>query len=128
MDLPSAAPPSGNDRSIVANHHGKLQGRMNQRPYESQHMKRDMDLVRKILMVCADHPHGFAPRELKIEGYSEEQIGDHVYLMTQAGLVKGADVTTRGSDSPEAVVSSITWEGHEFLEASRDEGLWSKAK
>ena len=37
-------------------------------------MKRDMDLVRKILMVCADHEHGYAPRGLVIEGYSEEGI------------------------------------------------------
>ena len=40
-------------------------------------MKRDMDLVRKILMVCADHEHGHAPRNLMIEGYSDEQIGHH---------------------------------------------------
>jgi len=91
-------------------------------------MKRDMDLVRKILMACADHEHGFAPPTLQIEGYSEEQVGHHVYLMMQAGLVKGADVTAMGSSSPEAVLSSITWAGHEFLEASRDEGLWTKAK
>ena len=91
-------------------------------------MKRDMDLVRKILIVCADHPHGHAPQELKIEGYSEEQIGYHVYLMMQAGLVKGVDVSAMDSPSPEAQVCSVTWAGHEFLEASRDEGLWSKAK
>ena len=91
-------------------------------------MKRDMDLVRKILMTCADHEHGCAPQDLTIEGYSEEEIGHHVYLMMQAGLVKGADVTTMSSDSPEAIVTSVTWAGHEFLEASRDEGLWSKAK
>ncbi len=91
-------------------------------------MKRDVDLVRKILMACTDHEHGHAPRDLAIEGYSEEQIGYHVYLMMQAGLVDGADVTTMGSSSPEAVLNSITWAGHEFLEASRDERLWSKAK
>lgn len=48
--------------------------------------------------------------------------------MMQAGLVKGADVTTMESLSPEAELTSVTWAGHEFLEASRDERLWSKAK
>jgi len=91
-------------------------------------MKRDMDLVRKILMACVDHEHGRAPQDLAIEGYSEEQIGYHVYLMMEAGLVEAADVTTMGSESPEAVVTSVTWDGHEFLEASRDEGLWENAK
>ncbi len=91
-------------------------------------MKRDMDLVREILMVCADHEHGYAPRGLAIKGYSEEQIGHHVYLMMQAGLVEGANVTASEDPSPLAELLSMTWAGHEFLEASRDEGLWSKAK
>jgi hypothetical protein len=91
-------------------------------------MKRDMDLVRKILLACADHEHGYAPGNLAIKGYSEEQIGHHVYLMMQAGLVKGGDVTGAEDPSPQAVLGSVTWAGHEFLEASRDEGRWSKAK
>ena len=91
-------------------------------------MKRDVDLVRKILLACADHEHGYAPRGLAIEGYSEEQIGYHVYLMMQAGLVEGDDVTHSGCRSPQAVLTSVTWAGHDFLEASRDEGRWTKAK
>ena len=91
-------------------------------------MKRDMDLVRKILMACADHEHGYAPQDLAIEGYSEEQIGHHVYLMMQAGLIKGVDVSGGGDASPLAEVASLTWAGHEFLEASSDEGRWSRAK
>jgi hypothetical protein len=39
-----------------------------------------MDLVRKILTVYADHAYRRALRDLAIEGYSEEQIGHHVYL------------------------------------------------
>jgi hypothetical protein len=78
--------------------------------------------------VCADHEHGYAPDNLAIEGYSEEQIGHHVYLMMQAGLVEGADTTTSEDASPQAQILSVTWAGHEFLEASRDERLWSKAK
>jgi hypothetical protein len=91
-------------------------------------MKRDMDLVRKILMVCADHDHGCAPHDLAIEDYSGEQIGYHVYLMMQARLVKGVDISGGGDESPQAELASVTWDGHEFLEASRDEGIWSKAK
>jgi hypothetical protein len=91
-------------------------------------MKRDMDLVRKILMACADDEHGNAPQNLTIEGYSEEQIGHHAYLMMQAGLVEAADVSTLEDPSPVAVITSVTWDGHEFLEASRDEGRWCKAK
>jgi Hypothetical protein (DUF2513) len=91
-------------------------------------MKRDMDLVRKILMVCSDHEHGHAPPNLQIDGYTDEEIGYHAHIMEQAGLVRAFDVTDSGSLSPEAQIVSLTWEGHDFLEASRDEGLWAKAK
>lgn len=63
-----------------------------------------------------------------IDGYSKEQIGYHVYLMMQAGLVKGADLSALEDASPFAELTSMTWAGHEFLEASRDEGLWCRAK
>jgi hypothetical protein len=48
-------------------------------------MKRDMDLVRKILLQIEEHPHGFAPNYLAIEDYTQEQIGFHVLLMGEAG-------------------------------------------
>ena len=94
---------------------------------EGEGMKRDMDLVRKILMVCVEHGHGFAPPGLSIERYSPEEVGYHVHLMMQAGLVEGVGQTGAGDPPPTAIVGSVTWTGDGF-EASRDEGLWSKAK
>jgi hypothetical protein len=91
-------------------------------------MKRDMDLVRKILMACNDYEHGRAPARLEIDGYSEEEIGYHAHFMAEAGLVRATDITHSGSASPQAHIVSLMWEGHDFLEASRNEGLWAKAK
>jgi hypothetical protein len=91
-------------------------------------MKRDMDLVRKILLAIEENPQGFFNKRLLIEGYSAEQIGYHVYLMMQAGLVEGADATTMGCQSPVAIPTGLTWQGHDFLDACRDEGVWAKAK
>jgi len=91
-------------------------------------VKRDIDLVRKILFKIEQHEHGMAPRPLSIEGYTDEQVGYHVHLMGQAGLLEVADVTNRGSRSPEAVPVSMTWAGHEFLDAARSDTVWSKAK
>ena len=90
-------------------------------------MKRDMDLVRKILMLLDEHPQRFAP-SIEIEGYSQEQIGYHAYIMIQAGLVTGSDVTAHGDPGPQAIISSLTWQGHEFLDAARDPSLWRQAK
>ena len=89
-------------------------------------MKRDMELVRKILLTIENSPHGHAGR-LKIDGYTDEQVGYHVYIMGEAALLRTADVTSMGSKSPQAIPISLTWEGHEFLDAARDEGRWNKA-
>ncbi len=91
-------------------------------------MTRDLDLVRKILLVCEEHPDGFAPQELNIEGYTDDKIGYHVYLAGEAGLLKVADRTHCGCQSPYAMPLSMTWLGHEFLDASRNETVWEKAK
>ena len=39
-----------------------------------------------------------------------------------------ADTTADGDESPQAIATSLTWDGYEFLEASRDDGTWAKAK
>jgi hypothetical protein len=90
-------------------------------------MKRDNDLIRKLVLALEDAPNGFAPATLDIEGYTPEQIGYHAYLLIDAGLAKGSDVTSMGRSSPEALLTSLTWAGHEFAEAARDQTRWNNA-
>lgn len=88
-------------------------------------MKRDMELVRKILIEVEKHG-----AELVIDGYDDPQIGFHVRLMGEAGLLEVFDNTSY--DFPGGVRTAqargITWDGYEFLELSRDNGIWAKAK
>lgn len=91
-------------------------------------MKRDMDLVRAILLAVEAHERGFAPSDLRIEGYTHEQIAYHAFIMDEAGLVAASDDINRGSRSPEATVRRLTWKGHEFLDAARPPDRWEKAK
>ena len=91
-------------------------------------MKRDMDLVRKILLRMEDESNGHFDGRIYLEGYTADQIGFHVYLMIEAGLIEGVDATTYDSQGPEAIPSRITWFGYDFLDACRDEGRWKKAK
>ena len=91
-------------------------------------MKRDMDLVRKILLAAEASPHGLVRESISIDGYSPEQVGYHIYLMMQADLVDGSDVTTRGSQSPQAVLTQLTWAGHEFIDAARSPAVWEQSK
>ena len=91
-------------------------------------MKRDMNLVREILVWAEKQEHGIISKNPEIEGYSEEEIGYHVYLMNQAGLVRAHDMTARGEKSPNALLLELTWNGHEFLSAAKDDTIWMKAK
>ena len=90
-------------------------------------MKRDLELIRKMVLAIEDAPSGWAPQDLKIEGYTDEQIGYHAYLLVDAGLAKGEDASTLGSPSPVGFISRLNWAGHEFADAARDETRWRRA-
>ena len=56
-------------------------------------MKRDMDSIREILLAVEAHPCGFAP-SIEIHGYTQEQVGYHVFLLGEAGLAVVSNETT----------------------------------
>ncbi|MBT3145053.1 DUF2513 domain-containing protein [Neptunomonas phycophila] len=91
-------------------------------------MKRDMDLVREILKSINEHTHGFAPRNLEINGYTKEQIGYHCLLLHEAGLLEATESTTLSSSSPSAIPIRLTWHGHEFIDNAANEKVWGEAK
>lgn len=88
-------------------------------------MKRDMELIRKILLAVEGSESAFAPDPLKIEGYTDEQITYHSFLLVNAGLVHG-HISIEAGESLLALVEYPTWAGHEFLDAARDETRWRK--
>ena len=86
-------------------------------------MKRDMDLI-KLLLLKAE---GEAP-EPDLSGYTDEQILYHYDLMEEAGLIV-ADLTRGGRGQVLNVfVKRLTNLGHDFLDASRSDTVWSKFK
>lgn len=87
-----------------------------------------MDLVRQILIAAEAQEGGYVEVNLKIDGYTDDQIGYHVYLMGQAGLAEVADSSAMGSTSPSAILLSITWKGHDFLDAAKSSSIWDQAK
>jgi hypothetical protein len=92
-------------------------------------MKRDMDLVRKIVFALEEHSNGFSPGEIEFEGYTHEQVGHHIYLMIQAGLVEGLENSDGESNGiPQAEASCLTWGGHDFADDARSDTIWNKAK
>lgn len=89
-------------------------------------MKRNMDLARAILSALEGSSDAFGPKEFVIQGYSEEEVSYHVKLLHQAGLVEAKDIS--GVNQFKWFPISLTWEGHEFLDAARDNTRWGRAK
>jgi len=90
-------------------------------------MNRDMNLVRKILLEIENQATGYAPNNFAVEGYTQEQIRYHAYIMMQDGLIEGINRTDLNSTSPQVIPRNLTWVGHEFLEAARNDTVWKKA-
>ena len=72
--------------------------------------------------------HGYTSGNPDIEKYSDEEVAYHVYLMKQAELVNATETTSMSSESPSALLLCLTWLGHEFLDAAKDDTIWTKAK
>jgi len=91
-------------------------------------MKRDMDLIRLILLELEKVANGLGSTKIKLDGFSAEEIGYHSQLLVEAGFVIGINLTHNRSEHPEYMLNKLTWEGHDFLDACRDNTRWGKAK
>lgn len=90
-------------------------------------MKRDMDLIRQILMDVQEIPAGEYANGFKYDGVDQATILAHLELLIEAGLVRGRVTRTQEGFGP-CAISDLTWEGHDFLSAARNNELWEKAK
>ncbi len=92
-------------------------------------MKRDFDLVRKLLVYFEEKPGPEHVEIPPIEGYDELTTKYHLVLLHDAGLLRCDPVTSSSSDRVIYVLPfELTWNGHEFLAKIRDDGLWRKTK
>lgn len=89
-------------------------------------MKRDMDLARRILLEVERHPKPNEHIQLQIEGRSQEEVAYHVKLLYEAGLIEAFKSSVMGRFDWQPI--SLTWNGHEFLDAARDDQRWTKTK
>lgn len=90
-------------------------------------MKRDLELIRKILFQLEEATTYDLPVELNIEGYKMEEINYNLGIVWQAGLIEiyGKPIRDLNS-STRYLPTNLTWQGHEFLDASRNENVWKR--
>jgi hypothetical protein len=93
-------------------------------------MKRDLDLIREILLHIEsgqeyDGTREFCsttPEEMGLTGYTPEEFFYHCTLLIEDGYIDGAATIVN------IVVRRLTSRGHDFLDDIRDPGVWKKVK
>jgi hypothetical protein len=99
-------------------------------------MKRDMDLIRELLLKLEELPMGGggmtpitaatpAVKEFAMQGYYLDQIWYHLSLLHQAGFID-AEKLRRPMNGFN--FRGITWVGHDFLDSIRDPAIWQATK
>ena len=89
-------------------------------------MKRDMTLIREILIQLeADDSDPLQAVAIAVEGYSERELMYHFRLLGEADLIDA--LNTSSADTSRWHAQRLTWHGHEFLDAARDETIWQAA-
>ena len=88
-------------------------------------MKRDWDLIRKILLKLEEKADNTSFLENDVfDGVSPIIVNYHYKLLEQAGLITLEDLSDL--DGENYVALSLTWQGHEFFDKIRSDNVWNK--
>ena len=74
-------------------------------------MKRDMDLIRKILIQVEECDDPWGPQgDLKIDGYDDQLVSYHIKLLCEAKLLEGQSLNEMGPNGFRWWATGLTWE------------------
>ena len=90
-------------------------------------MKRDLDLVRHILLQIEALPAG-PPAQYRMSEIEDPLLLAHFELVVGSGLVNGKISRSQSSRGDVISISGLTWEGHEWIETVRSDGVWNETK
>ena len=90
-------------------------------------MKRDPDLIKKILLEYEKYPANFG-KQIVISGYSEEEVVYHQILLLDDDYIVGQRVIPLGSTLGYIIPERLTNKGHDFLELAKNDTAWTKTK
>lgn len=86
-------------------------------------MRRDVNLVRTILMTVADYPVAWDVTDM--DPHPKSTVGWHVSMMIEAGLMTGVDSTARAAGvGLDFINCRLTWAGSEFLALAKNQARW----
>jgi len=94
-------------------------------------MKRDMDLIRELLLKLEAYPlraggmctfSAFDDEEIRVEGFNYNEIDYHLALLKEAAFIDDGGVRPMSGIG----FRGLTWAGHDFLDSVRDPKIWLK--
>lgn len=91
-------------------------------------MKRDTDLIRSILLEIENCQDPQGANEIEIEGYSAAEVNYHIGLLCKAGMVESHQIALLDLPGGIYLNNNLTMEGHEFLDAARNDTVWNNSK
>lgn len=91
-------------------------------------MKRDMELVRKILFTIEETVDNVAECNFKVDNYSMEQVAYHCALLFEGGYIENYKGQYGSGELYTFVVGRLTWEGHDLLDKIRSDSVWNRTK
>lgn len=88
-------------------------------------MKRDMDLIRRLLIEIETLPPGtLYETDASSIAADRPQLEEHLALLAQAGFLNEFSRELSGN----ALCSGLSWQGHDFLSVARSDAVWRRAK
>lgn len=91
-------------------------------------MERNWDTIREIMLAV----EALSPDQtLKLSDFGDaraHEISHHVRLLDEAGLVRCSISDRLGSGPRSFTLRSLTWHGHELLDAIRNDTIWTRTK
>ena len=85
-------------------------------------MRRDMDLIRRILEHLEAQPRAELVRPPELPNVDTHEVCYHARLCRQAGFIDDYTETLSGDGEPRILIcrlGPLTWQGHEQLDALR---------
>ncbi|KZX59195.1 hypothetical protein A3709_16770 [Halioglobus sp. HI00S01] len=91
-------------------------------------MKRDWDVIRELLLATEQLPPDASISLSDYDPARQHDISHHVILMEEAGLIVAVLSRSLGSGPQNFLIRRLTWIGHDFLDAVRDDSIWRSTK
>ena len=98
-------------------------------------MKRDFDLIRIIVAHIETLQPGHFAAESSFTGYlgldkkyDRAVILEHIGLLLEEDFIKGKTHKSYDGNIDSVHITGLTWKGHDFIDAAKDESIWNKAK